>query len=58
MDKHGPVGLAQNVLADLHNEIGTHTQQLAVKRGVMQRAQRETIRDQRFSARVSIRQNP
>ena len=43
MLEHGPIDLSKNVLANMHDEIGIDTNDMAVKRGMMNLAQGEAI---------------
>src|SRR6266849_7916406 len=54
--EHRTVCLTQNVMPDLDLQIGSNTQDVRVERGVVELAQSEAIRNDRFSKRMFVGQ--
>ena len=57
MYEHRTVLFFENILPDLNNEIGSDTDQQAIKSGMMELAERYAVIYDRFSARFPIRDN-
>lgn len=52
--QHGPVYLIKNVVANLDDEVRTHTENVAVERGMVQLAKGQAVGNRRFTFRMAI----
>ena len=57
MLQHRAVDLAEDVGPHFDDEVGPHAEDVPIESGMVQSAQREAVRDDRFSARVAIGEN-
>ena len=55
--QHRAISLSENVKSHLHGEVGADAQDMAVKGGVMEFAEGQTVWDDRFSLGVPIRED-
>src|SRR2546422_2621597 len=57
MLQHRAVLLLEDIEPDLHLEVGSHTEHVAVERGVVKGAQGEAVRHDRRAARMTVGEN-
>ena len=57
VQQHRAVVLPEDVIADLDDQIRSHSQNVPVERGVVKLAEREAIGDHRLAERVAIRED-
>src|SRR5262245_21437188 len=57
VDEHRPVFLTEDVASSLDHQVRPNAQDLSIEGRVVQRAEREAVRDHRHSARMAVREN-
>lgn len=57
VDQHRPVDLVEDIAPHLHHVVGAHAQDVAVEGGVVQLAERQSVRDDRLPERVRVGQD-